>query len=99
MFFARHGDKTVLGARFILGLRTWGSMLAGMARMPFWRFQLFSVLGALGWAVAIGAAGYLLGNNLPLILTIIGDIGAGGLALIVLVAVTLIALQWRAARR
>jgi membrane protein DedA with SNARE-associated domain len=99
MFFARHGDKTVLGARFILGLRTWGSMLAGMARMPFWRFQLFSVLGALGWALALGAAGYLLGNNLPLILTIIGDIGVGGLVLIVLVAVTLIALQWRAARR
>src|SRR5260370_39045157 len=28
MFFARHGDKAVLTARFILGLRTWGSMLA-----------------------------------------------------------------------
>ena len=99
MFFARHGDKTVLGARFILGLRTWGSMLAGMAHMPFWRFQLFSVLGALGWSVAIGVAGYLLGNNLPLILTIIGDIGVGGLVLVVLIAITLIAVQWRAARR
>ena len=43
LFFARHGDKAVLVARFILGLRTWGSMLAGMARMPFWRFQLFRV--------------------------------------------------------
>jgi len=99
MFFARHGDKTVLGARFILGLRTWGSMLAGMARMPFWRFQLFSVLGALGWAVAIGIIGYLLGNNLPLILAVLGDIGLGGLVLVVLIAVTLIALRLRAARR
>ena len=99
MFFARHGDKTVLGARFILGLRTWGSMLAGMAHMPFWRFQLFSVLGALGWAIAIGIIGYLLGNNLPLILTILGDIGLGGLILIVFVAITLIAVRWRAARR
>jgi membrane protein DedA with SNARE-associated domain len=99
MFFARHGDKTVLGARFVLGLRTWGSMLAGMARMPFWRFHLFSMLGALGWAIAVGVIGYLLGNNLPLILTILGDIGLGGLVLIVFVAITLIALRLRAARR
>ena len=34
MLFARHGDKAVLAARFVIGLRTWGSMLAGMARMP-----------------------------------------------------------------
>jgi len=36
-------------------------MLAGMSRMPFWRFQVFSGLGALGWSIAIGLAGYLLG--------------------------------------
>src|SRR5207245_3490543 len=32
LFFARHGDKAILGARFFLGLRTWNAMLAGMAR-------------------------------------------------------------------
>src|SRR5229473_5198160 len=35
LFFARHGDKAVLVGRFLLGVRTWGSMLAGIARMPF----------------------------------------------------------------
>jgi membrane protein DedA with SNARE-associated domain len=99
MFFARHGDKAILGARFVLGLRTWGSMLAGMARMPFWRFQLFSVLGALAWAVGIGVAGYLLGNNLGLIAAIIRAIGIGGLVIVALVAITLVVVQWRAARR
>src|SRR5260370_880623 len=69
LFFARHGDKAVLAARFILGLRTWGSMLAGMAHMPFWRFQLLSALGGLAWATAVGVAGYLLGSNLALIAT------------------------------
>src|ERR1700693_2700431 len=93
MFFARHGDKAVLGARFILGLRTWGSMLARMDRMPFWRFQVFSVLGALGWAVGIGVAGYLLGDNLPLIAAIVRGIGIGGLVLIALVAITLVVVQ------
>jgi membrane protein DedA with SNARE-associated domain len=99
MFFARHGDKAILGARFVLGLRTWGSMLAGMARMPFWRFQLFSALGALGWAIIIGSAGYLLGNNLPLIEAIIRGIGIGGLTIVVLIAITLVVMRWRAAQR
>ncbi|MGH7760691.1 MAG: DedA family protein [Candidatus Dormibacteraceae bacterium] len=99
LFFARHGDKAVLAARFVLGLRTWGSMLAGMSRMPFWRFQLFSAMGGLAWATAIGLAGYLLGSNLPLLESIIRDIGLGGLALVVLLAVVLIVAARRVERQ
>jgi membrane protein DedA with SNARE-associated domain len=90
LFFARHGDKAVLGARFILGLRTWGSMLAGMSRMPFWRFQVFSALGGLLWASAVGVAGYLLGSNLPLLEAIVRDVGVGGLVILFLIVLTLI---------
>src|ERR1700724_406718 len=75
LFFARHGDKAILASRFILGLRTWGSMLAGMARMPFWRFQVFSALGGLAWATVVGVAGYLLASNLAVITSVIRDIG------------------------
>ena len=99
LFFARHGDKTVLGARFILGLRTWASMLAGMSRMPFWRFQLYSAIGGLLWAVLVGSAGYVLGSNLPLLEAIIRDIGAGGLVLIALIVAGLLVAQARAFRR
>src|SRR5467141_2574173 len=98
MFFARHGDKAVLTARFILGLRTWGSMLAGMAHMPFWRFQVFSALGGLAWAVAVGVAGYLLGSNLALIAAVIRDIGIGGLIVITLLVVIAVLARVRAAR-
>jgi membrane protein DedA with SNARE-associated domain len=98
IFFARHGDKAVLAARFILGLRTWGSMLAGMAHMPFWRFQVFSALGGLAWAVAVGVAGYVLGSNLPLISGVIRAIGIGGLVVVVLVVVIAVLARWRAAR-
>src|SRR5467141_3549217 len=96
IFFARHGDKAVLAARFILGLRTWGSMLAGMARMPFWRFQLFSALGGLAWSVVVGVAGYLLGSNLGLLETIIRDIGLGGLLVLVAVVFILVVVRRRA---
>jgi membrane protein DedA with SNARE-associated domain len=98
LFFARHGDKAVLAARFILGLRTWGSMLAGMARMPFWRFQLFSALGGLAWALVVGVAGYLLGSNLTLITTVIKDIGIGGLVILGALAVIAVLARMRAAR-
>jgi membrane protein DedA with SNARE-associated domain len=98
MFFARHGDKAVLAARFILGLRTWGSMMAGMARMPFWRFQLFSALGGLAWAIIIGTAGYLLGSNLGLLEGIIRALGIGGLVIVVLAMVIVVVAQRRAAR-
>ena len=74
-------------------------MLAGMARMPFWRFQLFSALGGLAWATVVGFAGYLLGSNLPLLETIIRDIGLGGLALVVLLAVVLILAARRVERQ
>lgn len=98
VFFARHGDKAVLAARFILGLRTWGSMLAGMARMPFWRFQIFSAVGGLAWAALVGTAGYILGSNLALVWTIIRDVGIGGLAVVALIGLVLAFARWRAVR-
>ena len=99
LFFARHGAKAVLLSRFVLGLRTWGSMLAGMARMPFWQFQLFSAIGGLAWATVIGVAGYVLGSNLPLLEAIIRAIGIAGLVFIALIVAVLVLAQARAARR
>ncbi|TMD72443.1 MAG: DedA family protein [Chloroflexi bacterium] len=99
LFFARHGDKAILGGRFILGLRTWGSMLAGMSHMPFWRFQVFSAAGGLLWAALIGIAGYVLGSNLPLLESIIRAVGIGGLTVLLLIALALIVAERRAVRR
>lgn len=99
LFFSRYGDRAILAGRFILGLRTWGSMLAGMARMPFWRFQLFSALGGLAWATLIGAAGYFLGSNLPLIETVIRALGIGGLAIVAAILVIALLARRRASRR
>jgi len=99
LFFARHGDKAIIAARFLLGLRTWSAMLAGMARMPFWRFQLFSALGGLVWAAVIGIAGYWLGNNLALLESIARGIGIGGLTVLLLIALVLVVARERASRQ
>jgi membrane protein DedA with SNARE-associated domain len=94
LLFARHGDKVILAARFLPGLRTWGSMLAGMARMPFWRFQLYSAAGGLAWATIAGVAGYFVGSNLSQI----PGFGIGGIVFLMMLVILLgLALQ-RASR-
>jgi membrane protein DedA with SNARE-associated domain len=99
LVFARHGDKALLVAHFVFGLRTWASMLAGMANMPFLRFQVFSAAGSLVWVTAIVLAGYALGSNLGLIGAIMGAIGIGGVVFIAVVVSVLVVAQERATRR
>jgi membrane protein DedA with SNARE-associated domain len=98
MFFARYGGVTILFARFILGLRTWGSVMAGMSRMPFWSFQLYSLLGGMAWAVAIGGAGFYLGANWGLVERAVRYVGLGGLAVVAALIVLALLLRKRAQR-
>jgi membrane protein DedA with SNARE-associated domain len=95
MFFAHHGDKTILVGRFILGLRSWASVFAGVAHMPFGRFQLYSVLGAVPWAITWGVIGYLLGNNWPLLMAVMKTVGYGGVAVLVAVVVIFLVVRRR----
>ena len=98
LLFARHGDKAILAARFVPGLRTWGSMLAGMARMPFWRFQLLSAAGGLAWAGVAGVAGYVVGSNLDQLESVFRGFGIGGLVFLMMLAILLALALQRASR-
>ena len=89
LLFARHGDRAILAARFVPGLRTWGSMLAGMARMPFWRFQLLSAAGGLAWAAVAGVAGYVVGGNLPQLEAMFRGFGIGGIIFLMTLVILL----------
>jgi membrane protein DedA with SNARE-associated domain len=62
-FFARHGPKAVFLGRWILGLRTWASWLAGANRMPWRSFSLWNATGAITWAAAIGILADYLGHS------------------------------------
>lgn len=62
-WFARYGDATVFFTRMLPIVRTFISLPAGIARMPLWRFTLFSVLGAVPWTIALVYAGKVLGDN------------------------------------
>ncbi|MGH2723516.1 MAG: DedA family protein [Actinomycetota bacterium] len=62
-WFARHGEATVFVSRLLPVIRTFISLPAGVARMPFGRFTLYTFLGCLPWCFALTWAGVLLGNN------------------------------------
>lgn len=62
-WFARFGEATVLFSRMLPVVRTFISVPAGVARMPVWRFTLFSILGAVPWVMLLVWGGMVLGEN------------------------------------
>jgi len=63
VWFERHGDAAVFFSRLLPVVRTFISVPAGVARMNFAKFTLYTVLGCLPWTFALAWVGYLLGEN------------------------------------
>ena len=61
-FYERHGGKTVTMARFLPIFRTFAPFVAGVARMFYPRFFLFSVFGTILWVGGLVTLGYFFGN-------------------------------------
>jgi membrane-associated protein len=61
-FYAKHGGKTLIYAKFVPIIRTFAPFMAGVGRMPYPRFVSFNVFGGLGWVVSMTLAGYFLGS-------------------------------------
>ena len=64
-FYARHGAKTIVIARFVPIIRTFAPVVAGVGQMSYRRFFFYNVAGGLGWVLSMTWAGYLLGNVVP----------------------------------
>jgi membrane-associated protein len=64
-FYARHGAKTIVIARFVPIVRTFAPVVAGVGQMEYRRFLLYNVAGGVGWVTSMTWAGYLLGQTVP----------------------------------
>jgi membrane protein DedA with SNARE-associated domain len=62
-WFERHGDATVFFTRMLPIIRTFISLPAGVARMPFWRFTAFTLLGCIPWVLLLTFIGKEAGDN------------------------------------
>ena len=62
-WFERHGDATVFFTRMLPIIRTFISLPAGIARMPFWRFTALTVAGCIPWVLMLGLIGREVGDR------------------------------------
>ena len=62
-WFERHGDATVFFSRMLPIVRTFISLPAGVARMPFWRFTVLTTLGCIPWVFLIAFIGKQAGDR------------------------------------
>ncbi|HSQ19876.1 MAG TPA: DedA family protein, partial [Blastocatellia bacterium] len=97
-FFTAHGNKTILVARFITGLRVFAALLAGSARMPWRTFAVYNMLGALLWSVAISLAGFFFGRSWDVLEHWIKGAGLIALGVIVVAIITIIVIRRRRRR-
>ncbi|MBU6427666.1 MAG: DedA family protein [Cyanobacteria bacterium REEB65] len=66
-FFARFGDAAVFLGRVLPVVRSFISLPAGIAKMGFWRFTIYSLVGSWIWSYALLWAGLKLGQNLTVL--------------------------------
>lgn len=61
-FYAKHGPKTIVLARFVPFVRTFAPTVAGVAQMDYSKFAFYNITGGIGWITICTLLGYFLGN-------------------------------------
>ena len=97
--FTRHGERSLLIAKFVPGFSTAAPPLAGMVRMPFLRFVAFTGLGGLIWAGAFIGLGWLFSHQLELVASYAMRLGGGLIVLLVAALAAYIAWKFIARQR
>lgn len=64
-YFDEHGASATFFGRLIPAVRQLVSIPAGLSRMNFWKFALFTSMGALVWNIVLALLGYILHLSVP----------------------------------
>jgi membrane-associated protein len=64
-FYDKHGGMAMVLCRLIPIVRTFCPIVAGMGEMPFRRYTVYNIIGALIWVPALTFLGYFVGNLFP----------------------------------
>lgn len=94
-FFKKYGSATAFFSRLLPVVRTYISLPAGITRMPFVKFVVYSFLGSFPWCLLLAYVGTLIGGNLATLAPIFHDLDI----VIIVLVVALVALYiWRHVR-
>ncbi|MEN9823744.1 MAG: hypothetical protein RLZ04_2170 [Actinomycetota bacterium] len=90
-FFARHGSKTIVLARFVPIVRTFVPTVAGVSRMHYRTFVVYNILGGVLWGAGVTALGYFLGE----IEVVKNNIEIAALVIVVVSVLPMVIEVWR----
>jgi membrane protein DedA with SNARE-associated domain len=95
----KYGGILVVIARFIVGLREFNGIIAGVTGMQGRRFGIYNGIGAALWVAVWVSAGYLAGNSIDAIYRDATRYSAYVLAAVVVVLAAFVGLRVRSRRR
>lgn len=98
-WFARRGNAAVFVSRLLPVIRTFISLPAGVAKMPFWRFTIYTLLGCLPWTFALAGLGYVLGDRWEQVERLLRPASWLIVGLVVVGVIWYVARRWRQVRQ
>ena len=86
-FFQKHGPISAFSGRMLPGIKHFISLPAGLGRMNFKTFAIYSTFGSALWVSLIVALGYLIGDNEHLINKYLKQINIGLIVFIIIITI------------
>lgn len=93
-FYARHGGKTIILARFLPIIRTFAPFVAGAGKMQYSAFILYNIVGGIVWVMLFTFAGYFFGT-IPIVARNFEFVIIG----IMVISTTPVIFEWLKSRR
>jgi membrane-associated protein len=64
-FYKKHGKKTIIFSRFLPIVRTFAPIVAGIVKLDYYKFFIYSLVGAFFWVCILVLTGYYMGRYIP----------------------------------